>query len=445
MSTWDKTNNSFGHSLTALDTTKKKSGRYSGRIDDNYPANWEKYVYSDTWTPINNSQDTYYTVSGWVYVEDVTTNGSLPNLAKLWIVTRKQGERGYPTGHISTSSTKEGTWEYLSKTVLIPADVKEINVRIENARLGKVWFDDVKIVKGNTSQTVIVEESNYYPFGLKHKGYNNVVSSNGNSTAQKWKFQKQELTEDLGYNIYEYRYRHYDASIGRFISIDPLADTYVYNSTYAFQENKLGLGTEVEGKELQLHDWLVREGTTYAAKELDKKMDGVGMKKTEKSVASKNLYKMYQLQKSGNKGKAEKFAENSGLGGLRDGKGDALRHSLFNALNTQTVGKKVTKELGDAHEEDRSPDPEAKKMDLHNNGVGRKVGEDNPDASIMDIASKLLDKMENGEMITLDSKGNVTKSTLSKTDKAKILKNLQKLNKNGLTPKQQAKEDKKYN
>jgi hypothetical protein len=48
-------------------------------------------------------------------------------------------------------------------------DVKEINVRIENARLGKVWFDDVKIVKGNTSETVIVEESNYYPFGLKHK------------------------------------------------------------------------------------------------------------------------------------------------------------------------------------------------------------------------------------------------------------------------------------
>ena len=43
MSTWDKTNNSFGHSLTALDTTKKKSGSYSGRIDDNYPRQWSKY------------------------------------------------------------------------------------------------------------------------------------------------------------------------------------------------------------------------------------------------------------------------------------------------------------------------------------------------------------------------------------------------------------------
>jgi hypothetical protein len=57
MSTWDRSANNFGHSLTALDTTKKKSGSYSGRIDDNYPRLWSKYVYSDTWIPINNFQD----------------------------------------------------------------------------------------------------------------------------------------------------------------------------------------------------------------------------------------------------------------------------------------------------------------------------------------------------------------------------------------------------
>ena len=237
MSTWDRSANNFGHSLTALDTTKKKSGSYSGRIDDNYPRQWSKYVYSDTWIPINNSEDTYYTVSGWVYVEDVTTNGYLPNLAKLWIVTRKQGERGYPTGHISTSSTKEGTWEYLSKTVLVPADVKEINVRIENARLGKVWFDDVKIVKGNTSQTVIVEESNYYPFGLKHKGYNNVISSNGNSTAQKMGFGGKELNEELGLEWHDFGARNYDASLGRWMNLDPLAEQMRRHSPYNYAFN----------------------------------------------------------------------------------------------------------------------------------------------------------------------------------------------------------------
>ena len=286
----------------------------------------------------------------------------------------------------------------------------------------------------------IVEEHNYYPFGMKMKGFNNTV----NGRPHKFDFQGQELSEELGYDMYEYKYRHYDASIGRFVAIDPLATTYVYNSTYAFQENKLGLGTEVEGKEMQLHDWLVIEGTAYVAVELDKKMTSVGMKKTEKSVAADNLYAMYKLQKSDNKGKAERFAENSGLGGLHNGKGDAFRHSLFNALNTQTVGKDVTKKLGDAHEEDRPGQPaNEKKMDLNNNEVGRDIAESNPDASIMDLATKLLDKMENGEMLTLDSKGNITKSKLTKKQKAQVIKNLKELDENGNQKKNKKKE--KYN
>ena len=50
MENWDRSENSFGDALSALDTSKKKSGTYSGRIDDNYPSNSEKYVFSDTWT-----------------------------------------------------------------------------------------------------------------------------------------------------------------------------------------------------------------------------------------------------------------------------------------------------------------------------------------------------------------------------------------------------------
>ncbi len=47
--------------------------------------------------------------------------------------------------------------------------------------------------------------------------------------------------------------------IGRFFSVDPLAEDYPYNSTYAFQENKMGMGRELEGKELELHTWLVSD------------------------------------------------------------------------------------------------------------------------------------------------------------------------------------------
>ncbi|MGY0427335.1 MAG: RHS repeat-associated core domain-containing protein, partial [Polaribacter sp.] len=68
----------------------------------------------------------------------------------------------------------------------------------------------------------IIEENNYYPFGLKHKGYNNVISSNGNSVAQKFKYNGIELEESLGLNLYEMGHRMYNPAIGRFMGIDPV-------------------------------------------------------------------------------------------------------------------------------------------------------------------------------------------------------------------------------
>jgi len=51
-----------------------------------------------------------------------------------------------------------------------------------------------------------------------------------------------------------------DPAIGRFWQIDPLAADYMYNSTYAFQENKLGIGVELEGLEVSKHEWLDENG-----------------------------------------------------------------------------------------------------------------------------------------------------------------------------------------
>ena len=54
----------------------------------------------------------------------------------------------------------------------------------------------------------------YYPFGLKHKGYNSNVSSRGNSVAQKFKYNGIELEEGLDLNLYEMDIRSYDPAIG---------------------------------------------------------------------------------------------------------------------------------------------------------------------------------------------------------------------------------------
>ncbi len=104
-----------------------------------------------------------------------------------------------------------------------------------NVRLSYTDSDENGIIDPNTE---IVEESNYYPFGLKHKGYNNIVNSNGNSTAQKFKFNGKELEESLGLNLYEMDMRQYDPTIARWTSIDPV--THFNYSTYsAFDNNPI--------------------------------------------------------------------------------------------------------------------------------------------------------------------------------------------------------------
>ena len=69
----------------------------------------------------------------------------------------------------------------------------------------------------------------------------------GTGSYKNYKYQEQELQET---GFYSFKWRQYMPDIGRFFNIDPLATSYPYNSPYAFQENKMGLGRELEGLEL---------------------------------------------------------------------------------------------------------------------------------------------------------------------------------------------------
>ncbi|WP_430968324.1 HNH/endonuclease VII fold putative polymorphic toxin [Spongiimicrobium sp. 2-473A-2-J] len=100
---------------------------------------------------------------------------------------------------------------------------------------------------GSVTSSEIRREQNYYPFGLEHQGYNGASYGVKNNLKT---YQGQEFTEDLDLNTHEWRYRVSDPATGRFWQIDPLAEDYSYNSTYAFQENKLGIGVELEGLEV---------------------------------------------------------------------------------------------------------------------------------------------------------------------------------------------------
>mgnify|MGYP001048332609 CR=1 FL=1 len=87
--------------------------------------------------------------------------------------------------------------------------------------------------------------TDYYPFGMP------IPERNGSVSQYRMGFQGQEKDNEIAGkgNHYEYKYRRYDARLGRFFSQDPLYKEYPWNSTYAFAENRVIDGIDLEGKE----------------------------------------------------------------------------------------------------------------------------------------------------------------------------------------------------
>ncbi|MEO0038650.1 MAG: hypothetical protein RIQ59_1861, partial [Bacteroidota bacterium] len=99
--------------------------------------------------------------------------------------------------------------------------------------LGNVRLSYTK--DATTGSLKILEESNYYPFGLMHKGYNNLVSTN--NPAEKLLFNGKELQDELNLNEYDFGARMYDPSYVRTLTQDPLAEKFYSYSSYSFLNN----------------------------------------------------------------------------------------------------------------------------------------------------------------------------------------------------------------
>ncbi len=93
--------------------------------------------------------------------------------------------------------------------------------------------------------------NDYYPFGMEMPGR----GKDGPPNAYRYGFQGQEKDDEIKGegNSLNYKFRMHDPRIGRFLSLDPLAPEYPHNSPYAFSENRVIDGIELEGKEWEYY------------------------------------------------------------------------------------------------------------------------------------------------------------------------------------------------
>ncbi|MFT3919620.1 DUF6443 domain-containing protein [Cloacibacterium sp.] len=97
--------------------------------------------------------------------------------------------------------------------------------------------------------TEIIEENNYYPFGLKHEGYNNLA---GNQSYN-YKYNGKELQTETG--MYDYGARFYMPDIGRWGVIDGKSEKYFSLSPYHYAGNNPIMYLDVDGNEFTEDAW----------------------------------------------------------------------------------------------------------------------------------------------------------------------------------------------
>src|SRR6218665_3418625 len=92
----------------------------------------------------------------------------------------------------------------------------------------------------DSARATVASASDYYPGGLGMKG------RQFNDKNYRYGFQNQERDGEMG--TYAFKYRMSNSKLVRFWSTDPLEKKYTWNSPYAFSENRLIDGIDLEGR-----------------------------------------------------------------------------------------------------------------------------------------------------------------------------------------------------
>jgi len=100
----------------------------------------------------------------------------------------------------------------------------------------------VEFKDDGTGTAVPTNVTNYYPFGLPW--------DSDTDTRNNWTYTGQELQRSFDLGVMNYGARFYDPSIGRFMSVDPHADSYLNLSPYNYVANNPLISIDPDGRDI---------------------------------------------------------------------------------------------------------------------------------------------------------------------------------------------------
>ncbi|WP_170265190.1 DUF6973 domain-containing protein, partial [Salibacter halophilus] len=237
-------------------------------------------------------------------------------------------------------------------------------------------------------------------------------------------FQGQEKDDEIkgSGNSIAFKYRIHDPRLGRFFSVDPLAKDYPHNSPYAFSENRVIDGVELEGAErLSVHT----PGWIFSSEAVLRNETATGT--AQQNAATAGAIQRHPIA-TANVGWTQYGGTNitsvsgriarhvAGNGNMSDGIGterNAFRHALWSATITNEYDAGIALRIGNAHEgipisaqgnahvdfSVPAPDNMAAAddvVDFLNNEIGRGIADQlGEDATQVDIAREVLKVQRN--------------------------------------------------